>query len=362
MAGGQAAGSGAGSSPNLFDGTPLAEHPPDALDINRDGTRLFVKQFVPGGADTLVLSIPLTDAGLGQPAAVLESAQSIRSFVRAHPTDDACMLITHRQQPDGDVVDVVWKHRNQQKAPVPYEQAEGFPEDLPPRACYNLEPIFSWDGSAVVVPLHARGLCIVDAATNRGRFVPYPELPGEPTGQALGALPPKDGRNLIYVSQWHKIKTPEEWCHVSLLDLDSGEWLLPVELDWLAYQVAAEDPLNQPWLVRGSRAPNKASEHRYVPRLALLDPRSEVVDLLMFYGTPYWPVALDPRGRYVVYLDQQLKAIARLEPATGSLDLDPRFYHDDAQLFVAAGGDPVYVWHEGTLLRAVYSEHRQFEE
>ena len=155
---------------------------------------------------------------------------------------------------------------------------------------------------------------------------------------------------------------PEQWCEVSLLDLDSKEWLLPMQLDWLVYSIASADPLNSPWLVHGSRAPNKATEHNYVPRLALIDPLSGVVDLQMFYGTPYWPVDLDPLGRYVIYLDKQLQSISRLEPATGKLDIDERFYHDEAKLFIAPGGDPVYVWHEDMLVRAQYTEHREFEE
>jgi len=359
---GQSAAYGTAPADNLFAGTPLAEYPPDALDINRNGTRLFAKHFVPDGPNTLVLSIPLTADGLGDPSIVVESSDVMRSFVRAHPTENACLLITNEQPAGGPVVDVIWKYYGKQNARVPYAEAEDFPQQLPPQARYNLEPVYSWDGQLIIVPLHAAGLCIMDATTNRGRFLAYPELPGEPTGRALGALPPTDGRNLFYVSQWHKIKGPEEWCHVSLLDLDSGEWLLPVELDWLVYEVASADPLNQPWLVRGSRAPNKASEHKYVPRLALLDPRSEVTELQMFYGTPYWPVKLEALGRYVVYLDQQLQSIARLEPATGQLDLDPRFYRDDAQLFVALGGDPVYVWDQDTLVRARYTEHQDFGE
>lgn len=356
------AAAGAKHGFNMFEGTPLADHPPDALDINRDGTRLIAKQFVPGGPATLVISLPLSEDGFGEPTVMLQTDDVIRSFVRAHPTDDACLLITNEQLSGGPVVDVIWKHRNGQKDLVPYDKAVGYPKVLPPEACYGLEPIYSWDGSQIVVPLHTAGLCVMDAVTNKGRFVPYPKLPGEPTGMALGALPPKDGRNLIYVSLWNKIKGPEQWCHLSLLDLDSGEWRLPVDLDWLVYQVAGDDPLNQAWQVRGSRSPDKASEHKYVPRLALLDPRSGVVDLQMFYGTPYWPVKLDPRGRFAVYLDQQLKAIARLELDSEQLDLDKRFYADDAQLFVAPGGDPVYVWSKGTLVRATYSEHKDFGE
>jgi hypothetical protein len=353
---------GTAATGNLFTGTPLADYPPDALDINRDGTRLFAKQFVPDGANTLVVSIPLTDAGLGEPGIIAESSDVMHSFVRAHPTENGCLLISNEQAAGGPVVDVIWQYYGEQRSPLPYADAEGFPQQLPPQARYDLEPLYSWDGTWIIVPLHSAGLCIMDSASNRGRFISYPQLPGEPTGQSFGALPPKDGRNLIYVSQWHKIKGPDEWCEVRLLDLDNGEWLLPVGLDWLAYEVAAADAINQPWLVRGSRAPNKASEHRYLPRLALLDPRSQVVELQLFHGTPYWPVKLDPLGRYVVYLDQQLQAIARLEQATGRLDLDKRFYQDDAQLFVAPGADPVYVWYRDTLLRAEYTEHEDFGE
>ena len=65
-------------------------------------------------------------------------------------------------------------------------------------------------------------------------------------------------------------------------------------------------------------------------------------------------------GKYVVYLDRQREAIVRLDPETNLLDVDPRYYHDEAQLFVAEGGGRVYAWFEDALIHAQFSEQEQF--
>ena len=289
----------------------------------------------------------------------------LRAFVRAHPAAMECLLIGNQQLPDGPVVDTIWRTGINGRAPLRYNDASDLPADLPPDARYGLDPVYSWDGGSVIVPLHSGGLCIVEtthqgvAARGPARFVAYPELPGQPSGQACGALPPTEEGQLIYLSRWY-IGSDGEWCHTRLFNIDSGEWSDPIRLEseqapWVIYQVAGDDALQQPWLVRGGRPPNKNTEHTRVPRLARVDPLSGAIELLLFYGRPWWPVVLEPHGGCVVFADQQRRAIVRLDPAANTLDYDPRFYHDEAQLFVGEGGSPVYVWQAGTLLRAEFS-------
>lgn len=350
---------------SLFTGTDYEAHPPQALDINRDATMVFIKYYAPGGADTLVYAHELTEAGLGQQTMLAESGEVLRAFVRAHPTAPECLLVGNEQLPDGPVIDAVWRYGRGGRARVNYNDATGLPGDLPPDARYRLEPVYSWDGTAVIVPLRSGGLCIVDSA-RPGRFVAYPELPGRPSGMAFGALPPSGGRQLLYASLWF-IGGGTEWCYVQLLDLAAGEWLAPLKLEnelapWVIYEVAGNDAANQPWLVRGGRPPNKNTEHRRVPRLARVDPVSGAIELLLFYGKPYWPVVLEPHGGAVVYADAQRQAIVRLDPLAQTLDYDPRFYHEEVRLFVGEGGSPVYAWQAGTLLRAEFTAQESFAE
>jgi hypothetical protein len=357
---------------SLFTGTDYEAHPPQALDINRDGSMVFIKYYEPGGRDTRVYAHELTPAGLGQQIALDESGEMLRAFVRAHPVARECLLIGNTQLPDGPVIDTIWRTGATGRARARYNDAPGLPTDLPPDARYGLDPVYSWDGNQIIVPLHSGGLCIVET-THRGvsargpaRFIAYAELPGQPSGQACGALPPTEDSQLIYVSRWY-IGSDAEWCHTRLLNIDTGEWSEPLRLEseqapWVIYQVAGDDAWHQPWLVRGGRPPNKNTEHTRLPRLARVDPLSGAIELLLFYGRPWWPVVLEPHGSCVVFADRQRQAIVRLDPAAGLLDYDPRFYHDEARLFVGEGGSPVHVWQAGTLLRAEFSVQESLSE
>ncbi len=357
---------------SLFSGTDYEAQPPQALDINRDGSLVFIKYYEPGGADTRVYAHELAEAGLGERTRLEESGEMLRAFVRAHPAALECLLIGNQQLPDGPVIDTIWRTGATGRAPLRYNDAAGLPAELAPDARYGLEPVYSWDGERVIVPFNSSGLCIMET-THQGvtahgpaRFIAYPELPGQPTGQACGALPPTADGQLIYVSRWH-IGSDAEWCHTRLLNLDTAQWSEPIRLEsqqapWVIYQVAGDDAWQQPWLVRGGRPPNKNTETTRMPRLARVDPLSGASELLLFYGRPWWPVVLEPHGGCVVYADQQRRAIVRLNPAAGTLDYDPRFYHDEVRLFVGEGGSPVYAWREGTLLRAEFSVQETIDE
>jgi len=289
-----------------------------------------------------------------------ESGKLCRTFIRAHPTRDECLVASHRQAEDG-VVDAILRLTRDGLTAVPYTKAPGFPVEMPAVARYNLEPFYSWDGESIIVPLHQGGLTVLPVTGGEARFIPYPPLPFATTGQALGAVYSPDNRSLVYASFWrleYGTQREIELCSVYLFDIASGEQLRQIELSWPVYQIASADPVNMLWLARGSRYPNKQTEFRRVPRLALLDPDSGKVKLQVFGGRPYWPVVLATRGARFTYLDQRRGAIVRLDRETGAIDIDPRCYSESAQLFITADGE-VYAWDNALLFRAEFSEHEQ---
>ena len=70
-------------------------------------------------------------------------------------------------------------------------------------------------------------------------------------------------------------------------------------------------------------------------------------------------MALEPHGDFIAYTDSARKAIVRLNPATGEMDLDPRWYEDDAQVFISEGGEHVYAFKHGVLVLAQWSRHEK---
>lgn len=355
--------------PSVFAGTSFEVTAPQALAMNRDMTRVYVKAKGPGLPESLFLSYGL-EPGLAGPVEFLSTALAMRAFVSAHPSADECLLISHEQAGPGEPIrDVIWRYLPENHLQVDYMRARGLPDDLPVDACYNLEPFYSGDGNYIIVPLHAGGLCIMRLADRDWSYVPYLEEPGVPTGQLNAPVPDIDGVPHIYVSRW-EIAPEGEWCQVGLLNLATGEWVQNFQIhdpenpdrQWVIYEIAGENLAAEPWLVRGSRLPNKNTEKTRVPRLALVDPLTGHVELLMFHGEPIWPMALDSRGRYLVYLDRHREAIVRLDIKSHQLDYDARWCAGDGNVMVAPGGSPVYVWRGTELIRADFTEHEEFEE
>lgn len=345
---------------SLLRETPAVETPPDSLDINREGDVVYMRLLPPRDQKFMVLKFDIAEGKLGAPTLLHSSESIIRAYIKGHPYRDESLVIANRQRSPETVADVVWRVYQGGVSSVPYEETTGMPEEGPHDTWYGLEPFYSWDGNLVVVPLRHGGLCIYNSVQRQGLWVAYPDFPGTITGQALGALPDEGGRRRIYASFW-AASVPDDVCQLHILDLDTLEWTHKVELNWIVYEVAADDVEFGPWLVRGSRAPQTNVEHKRVPRLARLDPASGAQDLLEFWGEPAWEAQLEPHGRFIVYMDRQRQGLVRLDPASGELDLDPRWYHEEAKIFVAEGGDPVYLWHRGVLLQAEWSQHEQFE-
>ncbi|MBN2081920.1 hypothetical protein JW859_06895 [bacterium] len=371
----QAAAGGAGASSattqstansaqaiSLFAGTELEHHPPFALDMDRACSHFYTVEAGTNTSGSKVVRYELAEDGLGATRVVLDSTALYRAWVRAHPSQDECLLISHEQLAGEPVCDVLWRCVNNQLGCLDYRKVEGFPRQLSANACYNLEPAFSWDGRYVIVPLWERGFCILELATGTGRFIEYPDGTAGFTGLALDGRPPAEDRDLLYLSLWRIGGVDPEWCNVSVIDLPSGEYLRKLDLDWVVYDIAGNDIINEPWLVHGSRLPNKNTEHKRVLRLALIDPATEMQKLLNFYGLPYWPMGLEPHGQYAVFLDQLRGAIARLNPATEVVEFDPRYYNPETQVIVAEGGERVYCWYKAELVRARFTEQTDYAE
>jgi hypothetical protein len=100
-----------------------------------------------------------------------------------------------------------------------------------------------------------------------------------------------------------------------------------------------------------------------VPKLALLVPRAGITRAVEFQGNPVWRVAVDPRGKYIAYVDRRRHAMVRVEPATGKVDIDPRWWLDDEKIEVLMGdnGEKVFFWKGSILIRAQWTEHEDNE-
>jgi len=346
----------------LFAGTELEHKAPFALDMDRACTRFFTVETSPNTGGTKVMRYDLTEDGLGASHVALDSPVLYRAWVCAHPSQPECLLISHEQNEGEPVCDVLWRCVNKQTGRLDYRAAEGFPRRLSAKACYNLEPAYSWDGTYVIVPLWEQGFVILELATGTGRFIEYPDGTQDFTGLAVDGRPRAGEHDVIYLSLWRIGGLEPEWCQVSVIDLPGGEYLRSLDLDWVVYDIAGHNIVNEPWLVHGSRLPNKNTEHKRVLRLAMIDPATGMQKILPFISKPYWPMRLEPRGQYAVFLDQHNSAVSRLNPATDLLEFDPRYYDPEAELFVAEGGERVYAWHETDLVQAVFSEQFNYAE
>ena len=356
---------------SLFTGTGYDKYAPLALDIPHGVDRVFLKKLGTEGQATLIESYRLGEELTGR-VEFINSDEIYRAFVRGHPSRDECLVISHRQDSHEEpIYDVLWRVTPEGKAELDYRSTPGLSAGLPAQATYNTDVHYNWAGDRVVVVLNTGELCILDEATGEWRYAPAYALPGTPTGQACRPLTDGSGRDMFFMSRWY-IGRGGDWCSLAVLDLDSGEWAQSHEIyapddlarQWVIYDIAAEDLVQGPWLVRGSRAPNKNTEHTRVPRLAWLDPATGHVDLLMFHGDPLWPVALDPSGGGMVYLDRQRQGVVRLGLAEQRLDVDPSWYtdNDEATVYAGPGADKVYIWSRTRLYRPEFTETEEIEE
>jgi len=351
----------------MFKGTALLDTQPDSLAFNRAGDRLFVKLLPADRDEYQVVRFMVGEGKLGEHKLLFDSVILNRAYLAAHPQLDECLVTTAFQNDEGEVHDAVWRVVGGQLQAVKYDSAANLPPAKPHDTYFPLKPIYSWDGEHVIVPLSHHGLCVVTGQTGESTYVAYPEFEGETTGQQVGVVPnqllvdeERPEVRLVYVSRW-EVRGNHEYCQVHLLDLDSCRWVTSVELDWIVYQVAGQKLLDEPWLARGSRPPQTNVEHARLPRYARIDPGSGLQDFLEFWGEPYWETALEPHGRYIVYMDQQRHGLVRLNPATGEMDIDRSWYDQDAQLFVTADDGPVYAWKRNVLLAADWREQAKFE-
>ena len=359
-----------GRSLSLFAGTLLMGNPPDSIAFNLSGERLYARGLIRGGEGFYVAGIDTGEGGLGEPELMLRAGDIVLPYILAHPFKNECLVSSHRQQGEaGDVFDVIWRVSPATPEPlgsrsgVPYEAAPSFPTEGRYDEWYGLKPFYTWDGAQVVVPLRTQGISIVDTRRSSFRYIAYPEeFPGEITNILLGPLPDEGEARRLWASIW-KMGRTGELCQVYVLELDTGQWQLVFELDWLVYQVGVSSVYDEPWLVSGSRFPNQSTELRRVPILARIVPGAGVVDILELWGDPVWEIAIEPRGKYAAYMDRRRRAMARLEPSTGSLDLDYRWFSDseDGKLFINEGGGKVFFWQRDVLVQAEWAEHEQFK-
>jgi hypothetical protein len=346
---------------SLFVDTKLLDTVPLDLDINRAGTSVFV-QFLPRETDAFqIIQLGVDAEGKVTPKNQLYSSPAQnRAYVRANPDRDECIILDNAQEtPKSPVVDTVWRAVAGNREAVNYLYLVPNFSALPPESCYALEPIFTWDGTAVIVPLKSAGLCYANYYGSGSEYFNYPAIDFEAVGITAQALPDQNGRR-VAVLRWSLGDPQLEKTQIDVLNLDTKKWEASVRVPWPVYEMSAKDIVNGPWLISGSRFPEVNTEKKRMPRLARVDPATSAMDLIEFYGEPYWNVRLDSTGSFVVYMDQQRKALVRLNLLTGALDIDPTWFEPEAELFISPDADPVYAWKGNILYRAKWSKHEQY--
>jgi hypothetical protein len=345
---------------SLLASTKLLDTVPLDLDVNRAGDGIFV-QFLPRETDEFqIIQLGFTEGGQIAPKFQhYASPAQNRAYVRANPVRDECLILDNFQATlQSPVVDTVWRAEQGRREPLNYLTLVPNAASLPPDDCYALEPFYTWDGTSVIVPLKTAGLCLLNTYSGGSKYFAYPPVDFLVVATACQPLPDQAGRR-VAVQRWYLGDPTLEVCQIDVLNLDTEAWEASVRTPWPVYEISAQDIVKGPWLLSGSRFPEVASENFRVPRLARVDPATGALDLIEFYGEPYWFVRLDPSGRYVVYMDQQREALVRLNLITGAMDIDKTWYDKEAQLFVSPGAEPVYAWKGNILYRAKWSAHEQ---
>lgn len=345
---------------NWFFNTQLQLNAPLALDIDLAGKQLFV-QFRPAGTqDFRIAQMDIPAAGPVEPHTEhYASPRQGRAYLKSHPTENECLVLRSSQESPGEpVIDVVLRAHRGELLPVNYRSAQGMPE-ADSNTSFNLEPFYSWDGSMIIVPLHDHGLSVVERDINaKAQFVDYLDTSFEVVGQTAHPLPDQDGRRIALI-RWFLGDPDFEPAQIDILNLDTLEWEASVEVGWPVYEISAQDIVNGPWLLSGSRFPQVNTEQKRVPRLARVDPASGALDIMEFYGEPYWFVRLSPDGRYVVYMDQQREALVRLEVETGMLDIDYGWYDKEAELLITPDASQVYAYKDNIFYKSGWDETKQ---
>ncbi len=346
------------ASANLLQTPELLKYPPIDFSINRAGDVLYATMTNPQGPAPLIHRYTLENGVLGAPEVRYQTANMLHSYLQLNPAGTECLVLANNKV-DGLVRDVIFRLVDKDTmALVDYENATGMPATGKPDTWYNLEPFYSWDGDQVVAPLKYYGLTVTGLQIKQGRYVDYPKLPFAPDAMAFGPLPTENDKRRIWASFW-KVGSREDQCQLFTLDLSTMEWKKIIAANWAIYHVGGADFDSMPWVVAGSRAPDDAAEGRRFARFGRIDPNSGAEELAEFFGTPDFAVALEPHGKYIAYTDSVRQAIVRLNPGTGELDIDPRWYADDAQLQISEGGTHVYAYKQGALVHGTWSKHER---
>ncbi len=360
-----------------FKGTPLSSDVPDAVDLSRDGNTLFVHGKNQTSGDFYVARIPVLEDALGPGQVMIEDPQLIRTFVAAHPRGKEAIgaeyFQSSRQSPIVDLYSRFspdFPEEAEGRSNVPYNLVPGFPMEQLGESAMDVSPFYNWVGDKVIVPLKQLGVCIVPVSGTNFRYVPYPDFPGGFGGLAMGNLPDDRKNQYLWLSMWIA-QGPKDTCRIFVLDLQTEKWQQVAELDWVVNDIGTSSVWDNPWLISGSRSPAASNaEGEYyapqegqtgvrVPKLGRLIPGTGMTEMVPYQGNPVWDVGIDPTGSYIAYMDRRRHAMVRVEPATGKVDIDPRWWTDDTELkvFVSEGGGSVLFWRSDILIRGKWTEH-----
>ncbi|MCC7477574.1 hypothetical protein IT575_03865 [bacterium] len=362
---------------SLLSNTPMAADPPDALDISRDGNTLFAHGLNKASGNYYLVQVPILEETLGAGQVLLEDPRLLRTFVASHPRGKEAMGAEYFQRSQQTpIVDLIsrfskeFPEEAEGRLMVPYNNAPGFPLDKLGNSAMDLSPFYNWVGDKIIVPLKEHGVCVVPASGIGMHFAPYPDFPGGYSGLTMGALPDERSDQFVWLSIW-RTEGPKDLCRLFVLDLQNYQWLQVAELDWIVYDVGTISVWNEPWLISGSRSPaaSNAEGETYapqegqtgvrVPKLGRLIPATGMTETIPYQGNPVWDVAVDPSGAYIAYMDRRRYAMVRVEPATGKVDIDPRWWSDDTELkvFINEGGERALFWRGDILIRGQWTQH-----
>jgi hypothetical protein len=371
-----------GASLSQLNGTPLIQDAPAWVDISRNGSVLAMWGLNRTDQTYYLMRFPVAEGNLGQGELLADQPDLLRPYCAVHPFGREVVGAKYFQaNAKAQIVDVVLRFGPElpteavkEGALVPYNSVPGFPQAGAPNMAMDLEPFYDWSGDRVIVPLKDAGLSVVGLDGIQRFFAPYPELEGGFSGMALGPLPGDSDGDYIYLSKW-RVTPAADACAIWVLNLRTQQWEEIVRLDWIAYRIGTSSTWGEPWLVAGSRAPNarQADGTFYAPqegatgvrvaKLARIVPRAGLVQTVELQGNPVWYVGMAASGKYVAYVDRRRHAMVRVEPASGKVDIDPRWWLDDEEVKVLISGDgeKVFFWKGATLIRGQWSEHEDNE-